>query len=82
MNVQFTDTEQRLMNLLNDGNGHPASQLRAAIPDELAGKTALQAHLSRIRVKLRGERMDILYRNHVDAYYLVRIGRSHNDGTY
>lgn len=49
----YTPTEQRIIDVLADGEAHPRSELMACIEDEMALPSALALHLVNIRKKLR-----------------------------
>lgn len=48
----MTPTEQRIMSLLEDGFRHSVKELQDLIDDDLAQKTAIANHISRLRKKL------------------------------
>lgn len=50
--TRFTPTERRIMTLLSDGYAHTSKELFGLLDDELAGRTAVAAHVSKIRDKL------------------------------
>lgn len=50
--LSFTATEQRILDILNDGEGHTRDELMKCLEDELARPGALHDHLKRMRRKL------------------------------
>lgn len=50
--IQFTDQEQRILNVLGDGKPHSVDELMTCLWDELSGRTALRTCLTAIRKKL------------------------------
>lgn len=57
----FTPTEQRIIAVLADGQPHARKELMGCLDDELAEKTALKRHLTRLRKKLRPQGRDIMF---------------------
>jgi hypothetical protein len=51
--VCFTDTEQRIMNLLKDGRPHEGKELRACLEDDLADRFAYMPHVRRLVKKVQ-----------------------------
>lgn len=74
-NGRFTPTQERILATLDDGNPHPAAELRSCLDDELAGNTALHFHVSVIRKKIRPAGQDIATHRvgRVTYYALVRL---------
>lgn len=73
-NGQFTPTQQRIMNVLNDGLTHPKSELMACLDDEMSDKSNLSVHLTYLRRKLRKKGLEIVSSKHGGntTYRLVR----------
>lgn len=57
----LTPTERRIMDVLKDGAVHLKEELYAQLTDELAGSTAVSTHISRIRRKIEGQGLLIVY---------------------
>lgn len=69
---ELTPTEQRIYNLLRDGEEHGYSELFACLSDDMAGITAVQFHLSKLRSKLPpGDLIVCVYKGHSKAYRYV-----------
>ena len=72
--AEYTPTETRLMTVLGDGLRHTREELRTCIDDELAGPTALQAHISNMRKKLNPGGLDIICENRMGIFdRLIRM---------
>ena len=78
----YTPTERRMLELLKDGLPHTRQELHACLEDDLAGITAIQAHLSRIRKRLRGIGEEIVCEYYLRTlhYRHVRLLNSPYDG--
>ena len=69
----LTPTEQRLIDLLADGNVHSQQDMLGCLSDELASVDALNTHLCRLRGKIRLRAMDVATFQQPCAYQLRRI---------
>jgi hypothetical protein len=49
---QFTETQQKIVNLLSDGNAHQRKKLHALLPDPQSKLSSINIHISRIREKI------------------------------
>jgi hypothetical protein len=58
----FTETQQRILELLSDGKPHRRMELKAQLPDELSSLTAMQMHVSVMRKVLNPKGEDIVCR--------------------
>lgn len=68
--IYFSPTQQRLIDLLADGQPHLRSHLVAELHDELADRITLKSYLRRLRVKLRPRGQDIIAQSlHRRIYY-------------
>ena len=78
----FTPTEQRIMDLLDDGLPHRREELHRCLSDELAALSAIQPHLSRLRRRLNPKGIDILciLKDRTLHYQKIRVCYSANDG--
>jgi DNA-binding winged helix-turn-helix (wHTH) protein len=74
---EFTRTETRILNLLNDGLHHKRDEVFKCLDDEWASNAALQSHISKIRAKLRplGQDIALERRNWASWYRRVIIYR-------
>lgn len=52
-NNSFTRTESKILRVLSDGLQHTKQELEECMDDKLAGRTAMNVHLHRIRKKLK-----------------------------
>jgi hypothetical protein len=57
---QFTETEQKIVNILIDGRSHHREELRACIDGEFTALVTMQNHLKNMRKKLRPKGQDII----------------------
>jgi hypothetical protein len=57
---QFTPTQRRILAVLSDGLPHTPGELHACLDDELAGRNAVQFHLSKLRKTLREVGQDVI----------------------
>ncbi len=71
----WTAIQEKLLDLLSDGISHQRSELLACIGDDLATPNALQAHLTRMRLKLRPIGNNVVCEIHDSRIYyrLVRV---------
>lgn len=60
MSIQFTPTEQKIIDILQDGRPHHRSELRDALDGEFTALVNVQNHLSRIRKKIQPMGQDIV----------------------
>ncbi len=51
--INFTPTEQRILNALSDGKAHPRDELMKCLKDELNCRQVLCQHVSNIRNKIK-----------------------------
>lgn len=82
MEVRFTPTQQRILDVLEDGTDHTTQELQACLDDELAGGTALSFHLAGIRKLLRQRGEDIIAKHNGwgKAHYIwVRLRRKNSE---
>lgn len=81
-NNGFTPTEQRIIQLLNDGLLHSREEIHTCLDDELSDISAIRPHITHIRNKLRPFGEDIMCRRHNGSYYYqqVRLVSSGHDG--
>lgn len=56
----WTETQHNILQLLSDGKAHHRDELQKLVPDELASRKALTAHLVKIRKVLRLRGQDII----------------------
>lgn len=76
MKIELSKTEQRLFDLLADGQPHPRKDMiRAVDPDSLVEWKTVHVHVSNIRVKIKAAGLDILARDLglTTKYQLVRV---------
>lgn len=77
--MNLTPIEQRMFNILSDGNDHTREELYACLSDDMALLAAIRPHLSNLRKKLPSS-FDIvcLASSHSGParYRLVRNARS------
>ena len=75
MQVEFTETEQKIMNVLSDGNCHLMKELQLCLYDTLSPSTTVHVHLTAIRNKLRpiGQNISTTYQDGVFYYRHVRM---------
>lgn len=67
----YTPTERRMLAVLGDGLSHTAEELRRCLDDDLAGPTAVPAHVSTIRAKLESTGRSVIFRS--GGYRMVRL---------
>ena len=74
MSKQITPTQQRILNVLKDGDTHTREELFECIEDDLSGKSAVQSQVSRLRkiIEPQGLIIDCVYRNRRWLYRLSR----------
>ncbi len=53
--MHFTPTEQKIMDILSDGQLHTKAALHAVLPDTLGPLNNVRVHLTYLRRKLRPE---------------------------
>jgi hypothetical protein len=72
---KFTPTQQKIMDILQDGEPHKRSRLMECIPDELSSDTQLRHHMKLIRDRLRpyGQTVLCQFMNRGLYYRWVRI---------
>lgn len=72
---RYTPTQQRMVDVLSDGQPHRREELHACLVDELGAVENIRVHLSALRAKLRPLGEDILceYRGHQFYYRHVRL---------
>jgi hypothetical protein len=82
--AQFTSTQQKIMDILEDGFPHKFEELREVLPDKLGGRRALGNHLNAIRAKIRPGGREILcqFLLRQRQYRMVRMLHSPNTGCY
>ena len=82
MSKQITPTQQRILNVLNDGDTHTREELFECLEDDLAGKSAVQCQVSRLRsiLKPQGLIIDCVYRSRRWLYRMSRHLASPYDG--
>lgn len=79
MSNGYTPTEERILEVLNDGHRHSREELVAVLPDEAAN--SLQMHISNIRKKMPvGYTIVCEYVSKKGMYRHVRLLSSANDG--
>lgn len=75
--LKLTPTEQRLFNIMADGQPHRVNELilDGLQGDEVTSKASLHFHLHSLRSKLREVGEDVLYQNfgNYSAYRRVRL---------
>lgn len=73
--AEFTRMQRRMIDVLEDGLPHSASELHACLEDTLAPMNNISAHLTAIRKLIRPEGFDVIcHRNGVGpTYRLVRL---------
>lgn len=78
----FTDTQQRLFDVVSDGLPHPRDELLKAMNDSEATYRNVSWHLVDLRKYLRPKGLDIIceLRNRGIYYRYVRLMHSPNDG--
>lgn len=67
----FSETQQKIMDLLADGLPHTRAEVHGCLPDELAQVTAIERHISVMRGSLNARGLDIVSR--AGCYRLVRL---------
>ena len=74
----FTDTEYRILRLLADGEAHSREEIHQLLTDEMSRVSSIQAHISRIRGKIKhlGETI-VCEINSGIKYRHVRLLRQH-----
>ncbi len=77
----FTPTQQRIYNVLRDGQMHPQSEILKCLSDPLAQVSNIHAFVCQMRKQLAYAGQDIVVRkvNGVQQYYLVRLMGSSNE---
>ena len=77
----FTRTEQRMVEILEDGKRHTREELLESCRDELASMDTLYVHISNIRRKIpAGQDILCVFRERRMHYQWVRLLHSPNDG--
>lgn len=78
----LSPTQQRIMDVLQDGLAHPFSEVAACINDEMSGRANVRVHVSNLRraVQRGGLSIAMHIRQRVTYYQLVRTMASSNDG--
>lgn len=78
----YTPTEKRILAVLSDGLPHKRHEIHACLCDDLSGLTAIQAHISNIRKRLRaiGEEIVCELSGGTITYRHVRLLSSPYDG--
>lgn len=85
MPPQFTATEQRILRVLSDGMPHSRHEIRAVLPDDMAGDEAVRQHIFNMRKKLHPIGQDlvcVMTGNAGFQYRQVRMLHSASDGNY
>lgn len=75
-NGEYTPTEQRIINMLSDGQSHTTAELKTCLDDELASASAVRFHISNIRQRLRPKGEDIVYVMHFQRKLAYRHVKS------
>jgi len=72
---EFTDTEERILALLQDGKPHTRKEVRCSIGDEHTSLKSVSFHLSNIRKVLNPKGHDIIceFRHKNISYRWVRL---------
>lgn len=60
----LSPTEQRLLELLNDGLPHDRTELYKALYDDLGDMTVLRVHISNLNAKLRRVGREVVCRSY------------------
>jgi DNA-binding transcriptional ArsR family regulator len=70
----YTPTQKRILAILADGNMHLKEELYCCIDDELANKDGtLRFHMSKLRLKLRPQGLDVICQYHYKRYYYRQV---------
>lgn len=81
--VRFTPTQQRIMDLLSDGQPHGRTELHGCLRDSLSEVQTIENHISHLRKVLRPRGEDIICVRRIaieNSYQLVRLFHSTHDG--
>ena len=72
--VRFTPTQQRIMDLLSDGELHSKQEIFKCLSDDLSQPGAIHCQITLIRNKIRAEGYAIMiqFRDRVPQYALVK----------
>lgn len=68
-NNGFTPTQQAILDVLSDGEGHSTRELHGCLPDELTDLKQVRGHIFNLRKKLRPEGQDILCVMQMGRFY-------------
>lgn len=73
--IEYTRNEQRILEVLSDGRNHAPQELLESLIDDMAGMSALQMHISRLRKKLAqvGQDIKCVVTDHGFCYCHVRL---------
>ena len=74
--VTFTNTEAKIMAILEDGEAHSREELHKCLWDEYAAVTTVNVHLTHLRTKLRPIGKEIV-RTTVNREYGYRLVSFH-----
>ena len=79
---QYTVTEQKILDVLSDGQPHSQEELHACLWDDQGSLANIRPHITHIRQKLRPLGQDIIceYIDRRRLYRHVRLLHSANDG--
>lgn len=84
--MHLRPTEQRILDLLSDGQRHTREEIKGLLDDELADMVTVRIHVSNLRKKIaaKGENV-VVSRQTVDGkvvtrYQLMRVLASPYDG--
>lgn len=63
VDFEFSETEQRIADILSDGQPHPLESLLPCLGDPLGKIISLYPHFTRMRSKLRPHGYDLISQN-------------------
>lgn len=71
----FTPTQQRMLNVLADGQAHTREELHACLEDELSAKNAIKNHITAIRKRIQPVGQDVIceWRDRKYQYRQIRL---------
>jgi DNA-binding response OmpR family regulator len=73
MEEQFTETEQKILEVFSDGLKHSKEELLLVLPDDLASVNVIKTHICNIRKKLKPRREDILNTRYYTRVYYQHV---------
>lgn len=81
MNGEYTPTEQKIMDLLSDGQAHSRREIHACLPDDLGLLSNIKPHIGNLRKKLPKDQAILceIGRNRKIFYRLVSLLSNNSD---